>query len=72
MRPLAASMGLAIPCSAAAVAAQEADTEEAALEADDGLLSADELRVIGWNGRIESFGSLADPVLRRLHNAQVV
>ena len=46
MRPLAASIGLAMFCAAAAVAAQEAETEEAALEADDGLLSADELRVV--------------------------
>jgi len=46
MRHLAASIGLAIFCAATAVAAQEADTEEAALEADDGLLSADELRVV--------------------------
>ena len=46
MRPLAASIGLALLCSAAAVAAQETDTEEAALEADDGLLSAEELRVV--------------------------
>ena len=44
--PLAACIGLAIFCAAASVVAQEEDTQEAAVEADDGLLSADELRVI--------------------------
>lgn len=46
MLPFAASIGLTIFCSATGIAAQEADTEEAAVEADDGLLSADELRVV--------------------------
>ena len=46
MWPLAASIGLAIFCAAAAVVAQEADHGGSGAQAEDGLLSADELRVV--------------------------